>query len=64
MAILRKLNQTYAKGVLLHFNKLFLVQGQRPLDFFLNYNLFNNPYPQPSCCIGTGIDSILDKYIS
>jgi len=52
------------EGVLLHFNQLFLVQDQSPLDFFLNCNLFNNPYQQPSCCIGTGIDDILDKYVS
>src|SRR5690606_6348120 len=29
----------------------------------LNYNLFNNLYQQPSCCVGTGIDNILDRYI-
>ena len=51
------------KGVLLHFIQLFLVQDQSPLDFFLNCNLFNNPYQQPSCCIGTDIDDILDKYV-
>lgn len=55
---------TNCDGVLLHFNQLFLVQDQSPLDFFLNCNLFNNPYQQPSCCIGSGIDDILDKYIS
>ncbi len=52
------------QGVLLHFNQLFLVQDQSSLDFFLNCNLFNNPYQQPSCCIGKGIDDILDKYVS
>ncbi|HLT87657.1 MAG TPA: AraC family transcriptional regulator [Sphingobacterium sp.] len=52
------------EGILLHFNEQFLVQDQTPMAFFLNYNLFNNPYQQPSCCIDTGIDIILDKYIS
>lgn len=56
--------KTDYEGVLLHFDQLFLVQDQSPLDFFLNCNLFNNPYQQPSCCIGTGIDDILDKYVS
>ena len=55
---------TVYEGVLLHFNQLFLVQDQSPLDFLLNCNLFNNPYQQPSCCIGTGIDDILDRYVS
>lgn len=52
------------QGILIHFNELFLVQDQSPMEFFLNYNLFNNPYQQPSCCIGTGIEDILDEYIS
>jgi len=51
------------QGILLHFNELFLAQDQSPLDFFLNSNLFNNPYQQPSCCIGSGIDEILDQYV-
>lgn len=51
------------EGVMLHFNKLFLTQEQTPIDFFLNCNLFNNPYQQPSCCIGSDIDDILDRYI-
>lgn len=53
------------EGVLLHFNELFLVENQNALDFFLNCNLFSNPYQQPSCCIGSGgIDEILDQYVS
>jgi AraC-like DNA-binding protein len=52
------------EGVLIHFNEIFLVQNQSQMEFFLNHNLFNNPYQQPSCCIGTGIDDILDKYVS
>lgn len=51
------------EGVLIHFNELFMVQEQRSMGFFLNYNLFNNLYQQPSCCVGTGIDNILDRYI-
>lgn len=52
------------EGVLIHFNELFLMQDQSPTEFFLNCNLFNNPYQQPSCCAGTGIDGILDEYIA
>lgn len=52
------------EGVLIHFNELFLVQHQSPMEFFLNCNLFNNPFQQPSCCIGTGIDNVLDNYIA
>lgn len=56
-------DQQHYEGVLLHFNHLFLVQDESPLDFMLNCNLFNNPFQQPSCCIGVGIDTILDQYI-
>lgn len=55
--------QTNYEGVLLHFNQLFLVQDQSPLDFLLNCNLFNNPFQKPSCCIGSGNDNILDSYV-
>jgi AraC family transcriptional regulator, transcriptional activator of pobA len=51
------------EGVMIHFNELFLVQDQSPMEFFLNCNLFNNPYQQPSCCVGSGIERILDQYI-
>lgn len=57
-------DNTDYEGILLHFNEQFLVQDQSPMEFFLNYNLFNNPYQQPSCCIGTGIDDLLEMYIS
>lgn len=52
------------QGILIHFNELFLTQDQSPMEFFLNYNLFNNLYQQPSCCIDTEINDILDIYIS
>src|SRR6185437_7018464 len=50
-------------GVLIHFNESFLVQNDDEVDFFLKCSLFNNPYQQPSCCIGQGIEPILDDYI-
>ena len=50
-------------GVLLHFNEAFLVQNEKETAFFLKYNLFNDPYQRPSCCIGTDIDKILDEYV-
>jgi len=51
------------QGILMHFNEPFLVQKDSEFEFFLNYNLFNNPYQQPSCCVGSGIDHILDEYL-
>lgn len=42
----------------------FLVKNENEMEFFPKCNLFNNPYQQPSCCIGTGIDGILNEYIS
>ena len=33
------------------------------MEFFLKCNLFNNSHQQPSCCIGSGIEAILDEYI-
>ncbi len=56
-------HQTDYKGIMIHFNESFLMQNDSEVDFFLNCNLFNNPYQQPSCCVGRGIDHILDEYI-
>src|SRR5690606_1432278 len=52
------------EGVLIHFNEAFLVNNENEMEFFLKCNLFNNPYQQPSCCVGTGIEGILEEYIS
>jgi len=54
---------TNYEGILIHFNERFLVQKDNEVDFFLKCALFNNPYQQPSCCIGYGIEPILDEYI-
>ncbi|MGF7073041.1 helix-turn-helix domain-containing protein [Mucilaginibacter sp. R-33] len=51
------------RGILIHFNEPFLVQKDSEFEFFLNYDLFNNPYQQPSCCVGSGIDHILEGYL-
>lgn len=56
-------HNTAYQGYLLHFNEEFLVQKDSETDFFLKCNLFNNPYQQPSCCIGKGIDDVLEEYI-
>lgn len=56
-------DHTGYEGFLIHFNEAFLVQDESKADFFLKCSLFNNPYPQPSCCIGEGIDEMLDEYI-
>lgn len=54
---------THYNGVLIHFNETFLIQNDHETDFFLNCNLFNDPYQRPSCCIGKDIGHILDEYI-
>lgn len=54
---------TNYKGILIHFNEFFLVQQDSEMDFMLKCSLFNNPYQQPSCCVGRGIEHVLDQYI-
>jgi AraC family transcriptional regulator, transcriptional activator of pobA len=51
------------EGILIHFNEAFLVQKETEMDFFLKFNLFNNPYAPPSCCIDKSTSHILDRYI-
>lgn len=51
------------KGILIHFNESFLVQDSNEVAYFLKCSLFNNPYQQPSCCIGKGIETVLESYI-
>jgi AraC family transcriptional regulator, transcriptional activator of pobA len=50
-------------GVLIHFNEIFLINNDSEMDFLLKFELFNNPYQQPSCCIGHGIEHTLDGYL-
>jgi AraC family transcriptional regulator, transcriptional activator of pobA len=50
-------------GVLIHFNEIFLINNDSEMDFLLKCELFNNPYQQPSCCIGHGIEHVLDGYL-
>jgi len=54
---------TAYEGVLIHFNEAFLVKNESEMDFFLKCSLFNNPSQQPSCCVGKGMEDILDEYI-
>ncbi|QYS86459.1 helix-turn-helix domain-containing protein [Flavobacterium oreochromis] len=51
------------KGILLHFNEDFLVQKESETDFFLKYNLFNNPYQNPYCTISDQTNVLLSDYI-
>lgn len=51
------------EGVLIHFNESFLVNKDSEVDFFLKFNLFNNPYQRPSCCLGGQIDHLLNDYL-
>jgi len=51
-------------GFVINFGDSFLVQKDKDVDFFLKCNLFNNPYQNPSCCIGSGWEYKLDEYIS
>jgi len=50
-------------GYLLHFSELFLGHSDNGIDFLVKCSLFNNPYQTPSCCIGYGIEYILEEYI-
>ncbi|OJZ05769.1 AraC family transcriptional regulator [Sphingobacterium sp. 40-24] len=52
------------EGILIHFNEVFLFQNENPTAFFLNSNLFNNLYQQPTCCIDQGGAQKLDEYIA
>lgn len=54
---------THYQGVMIHFNEPFLLQNDTRLDFMLKSSLFNNPYQQPSCCIGQDLDRLLDQYV-
>ena len=54
---------TNYKGVMLHFNEAFLRKDDDVADNFLASNLFNNPYQQPSCCVGSSINRLLHEYI-
>lgn len=52
------------EGYVIHFSEDFLVQKENDVDFFLKCSMFNNPYQQPSCCVGSGNEYKLDEYIS
>jgi len=51
------------EGYLIHFSELFLGHNDNGIDFLVKCSLFNNPYQNPSCCIGYGIDNILEEYV-
>lgn len=51
------------EGYVIHFSEDFLVQKENDVDFFLKCSIFNNPYQQPSCCVGSGNEYKLDEYI-
>lgn len=50
------------EGVLLHFNESFLLQNERDIEFFINYELFNNP-ETPYYQIPRSIEITLNIYI-
>jgi AraC family transcriptional regulator, transcriptional activator of pobA len=56
--------KTDYQGIMIHFNETFLVQNDSKTDFFLKYSIFNCPFQQPSFGIGSGIELILNTYIS
>lgn len=39
------------------------MQHANDADYFITSNLFNNPYQQPSCCVGSNINKLLEEYI-
>lgn len=51
------------EGVLLHFNEAFLTNNENETEFFLKYDLFNNPHQQPSVCTDSDTAAILDEYV-
>ena len=48
---------------MLHFNEAFLRKNDDVAYNFLASNLFNNPYQQPSCCVGSSSNKLLQEYI-
>ncbi|MFK8008515.1 MAG: AraC family transcriptional regulator [Saprospiraceae bacterium] len=52
------------QGLLLHFNESFLLQNERDIDFFINYNLFNHletPYFQVPLNLITELNVYLNQ---
>jgi AraC family transcriptional activator of pobA len=56
-------NRSDYQGILLHFNESFLLQNERDIDFFINYNLFNNP-ETPYFQIPTALIPELNIYVN
>lgn len=56
-------HHTDYEGYVIHFSDDFLVQKESEVDFFLKCSMFNNPYQNPYCCVGTGNEYKLDEYI-
>jgi len=55
-------NSAY-EGYIIHFNELFFGLNDNNINFLVRCSLFNNPFQTPSCCIGYGIEPILEEYI-
>jgi len=55
---------TAYEGVLIHFNEAFLLKNESEMEFFLKYNLFNNPYQYPFCRVDRETESVLDEYLA
>lgn len=51
-------------GFVISFSESFIVQKDTDVDFFLKCSMFNNPFQQPSCCVGSGREYKLDEYIA
>ncbi|MET4141074.1 AraC family transcriptional regulator [Pedobacter sp. UYP1] len=52
------------EGIMIHFNERFLVQNENDINFFLKYNLFNDPYQQPFCKISAQAEKDLNMLMS
>ncbi|MCY4779445.1 AraC family transcriptional regulator [Sphingobacterium sp. UT-1RO-CII-1] len=50
-------------GYVLNFSENFIVQRDSDVDFFLKCSMFNNPFQQPSCYIGSGNQKKISEYI-
>lgn len=57
-------DQNNYNGILMHFNEPLLIQNNNEVEFFLKFNLFNNPYQKPSCLLDYNTKIILDEYLN
>lgn len=55
-------NRDY-EGYIIQFSALFFGLGDNGINYLVRCSLFNNPFQTPSCCVGYGVEHILEEYI-